>query len=85
MVNPGLAVKGLPAGWKILQFARAPNHPQDGIILCERTIDHPDPNDMPYVTWYVNLEMGGCHHGHYFDRRATAELDFSDRCKAQLK
>lgn len=83
MANPGLAVKGLPAGWKILQFRRAENNQQDAIILCER--DPRRPGEVDFVTWYVNLEMGGCHHGHYIDSRSSAEYDFTKRCKDQLR
>jgi hypothetical protein len=79
MPNPGLSVKGLPAGWKILQLKRDNNNPQDGYVVCER--DPSTEQDLNFVTWYANLEMGGCHQGHYFETRHEAEADFAKRTK----
>lgn len=77
MVNPGLSVKGLPAGWRILQMAKSANNPQDAYVLCER--DPPRPHDMNFVTWYANLQMGGCHLGFYVGTLDQAERDFAKR------
>lgn len=77
-----LTVKGLPAGWRVLQMARSTQHPMDSYILCER--DPPRKDDMNFVTWYANLEMGGCVHGNYFDSLRDAEADFNRR-KASLR
>ena len=79
MVNPGLSVKGLPKGWKILQMSRSTIHPQDAVVLCERTPQHPEQNDCGFVTWAANLQMGGVFHGHYFNDKKEAEADFTKR------
>ncbi len=72
-----LKVKGLPAGWRVLQLARGQNNPSDAFVLCER--DPPEDAEMNFVTWRANLEMGGCFLGHYFDNLRSAESDFNKR------
>lgn len=77
-----LTVKGLPAGWRVLQMARSTQHPQDAFVLCERD-PHREVGDN-FVTWYANLEMGGCSSGHYHESLRDAEADFNRR-KANLR
>lgn len=78
-----LSVKGLPAGWKILQMARAVNNPRDAVVLCSRTVVDGD-HGTEFVVWMANLVEGGCFHGHYTDDYESARKNFVQR-KARLR
>lgn len=75
-----LTVKGLPAGWRVLQMARSQVQPSDAIVLCER--EPQSQYDMNFVTWRANLELGGCVHGNYYDNFRDADDDFNRRKRA---
>lgn len=80
MSRTTLKVKGLPAGWRVLQFKQSSSDPSSAVILCER---HPHrEDDVNFVTWRANLVMGGCHLGHYHDSLRDAESDFAKRSQS---
>lgn len=66
----------LPPGWKLLD-RRDCSCGHEAIVLCEKADDR--PHDTQYVTWEVDLRMGGCYHGRYTDNLEEAKLSFATR------
>jgi hypothetical protein len=72
-------IKGLPGGWNPLFFQECQcGHDHDAVVLCERTREDGD-HGTRYVTWWVNMDLGGCFNGHYADELEEAMIVYSKR------